>query len=87
MKEINNEANQNSSPVEKLGGAEYINLYKQFNGQIKAHSAPVLNALRDASFELFEELGFPTSKLENYKYSAFLLSFLFLLAVIPCCIQ
>ncbi len=69
MKEINNEANQNSSPVEKLGGAEYINLYKQFNGQIKAHSAPVLNALRDASFELFEELGFPTSKLENYKYT------------------
>ncbi len=48
---------------------QYINLYKQFNEQIKAHSAPALNASRDASFELFEELGFPTSKLENYKYT------------------
>ena len=69
MKEINNEANFNSSLVGRLGGAEYINIYKQFNGQIKAHSAPALNASRDASFELFEELGFPTSKLENYKYT------------------
>jgi Fe-S cluster assembly protein SufD len=69
MKEINNEANFNSSLVGRLGGAEYINLYKQYNEDIKAHSASVLNAGRDASFELFEELGFPTSKLENYKYT------------------
>jgi Fe-S cluster assembly protein SufD len=48
---------------------QYINLYKQYNEQIKAHSASTLNASRDASFELFEELGFPTSKLENYKYT------------------
>lgn len=48
---------------------QYINLYKQYHEQIKAHSAPAMNALRDASFELFEELGFPTSKLENYKYT------------------
>jgi len=69
MKEINEDANLNSALEGRLGGAEYINIYKQFNEQIKAHSAQVLNVSRDASFELFEELGFPTSKLENYKYT------------------
>jgi len=48
---------------------QYINIYKQYSEQIKDHSAPVMNALRDASFELFEKMGFPTPKLENYKYS------------------
>lgn len=55
--------------IEKNMEEQYINLYKQYNEQIKTHSASVLNATRDASFELFEELGFPTSKLENYKYT------------------
>jgi len=68
-KEIRYDADLNSSLSERLGGAEYINIYKQFNEQIKAHSAPAMNATRDASFELFKKLGFPTSKLENYKYT------------------
>lgn len=48
---------------------QYIDLYNQYHEQIKQHSAPVINATRDASFALFEQLGFPTSKLENYKYT------------------
>lgn len=69
MKEINNKANFNSSLVERLGGAEYINLYKQYHETIKKHSSPLMNVGRDAHFALFEKLGFPTSKLENYKYT------------------
>jgi Fe-S cluster assembly protein SufD len=48
---------------------QYIELYKQYSETIKEHSAPVMNSLRDASFELFEKLRFPTTKLEKYKYS------------------
>ena len=48
---------------------QYINLYKQYHEQIKANAAPVINVSRDASFDLFEELGFPTPNDENYKYS------------------
>ena len=46
---------------------QYIELYKSQHETIKMHSSPLMNAARDASFGLFEELGFPTSKLENYK--------------------
>ena len=69
MKEINNKANFNSSLVGRLGGAEYINLYKQYHETIKKHSSSLMNAGRDASFALFEKLGFPTIKLEKYKYT------------------
>ena len=69
MKEINNKANFNSSLVGRLGGAEYINLYKQYHETIKKHSSSLMNAGRDASFALFEKLGFPTTKLEKYKYT------------------
>ena len=69
MKEINNKANFNSSLVGRLGGAEYINLYKQYHETIKKHSSALMNAGRDASFALFEKLGFPTTKLEKYKYT------------------
>lgn len=48
---------------------QYINLYKQYHESIKQHSAPVINDLRDDAFALFEQLGFPTVALENYKYS------------------
>ena len=46
---------------------QYIDLYKQHSESIKKHSAPVMNDLRDASFELFEQLLFPTSRLVDYK--------------------
>jgi len=48
---------------------QYIDLYKQHHKSIKEHSAAVMNKPRDAAFDLFEKLGFPTPKLENYKYS------------------
>lgn len=48
---------------------QYINLYKQYHETIKKHSSLLMNAGRDASFALFEKLGFPTTKLEKYKYT------------------
>jgi Fe-S cluster assembly protein SufD len=48
---------------------QYIDLYKAYNPQIREHSAAVMNATRDASFAVFEQLGFPTPKIENYKYT------------------
>jgi len=48
---------------------QYIDLYKQHHESIKKHSAEVMNNSRDESFALFEQLRFPTSALENYKYS------------------
>jgi Fe-S cluster assembly protein SufD len=48
---------------------QYIDLYKQHQGTIKKNSAELMNKSRDASFATFERLGFPTTKLENYKYS------------------
>ena len=48
---------------------QYFDIYKQYHESIKSHSAPVMNSSRDASFKLFEKLGFPTPRLENYKYS------------------
>jgi len=48
---------------------QYIDLYKQQHENIKKHSSPVMNDSRDVAFEQFEKLGFPTSKLENYKYT------------------
>lgn len=63
--------NESSAPAQngKFGGDEYINLYKQHSELIKQHSASIMNVTRDDSFALFEKLGFPSSKLENYKYT------------------
>ena len=48
---------------------EYIQLYKNHGQIIKKHSAEILNKFRDESFEIFGRLGFPTSALEDYKYT------------------
>jgi Fe-S cluster assembly protein SufD len=48
---------------------QYIDFYKEYHTLIKQHSAALMNNFRDAAFEKFERLGFPTSKLENYKYT------------------
>lgn len=48
---------------------QYIDLYKQYNETIKKNSSSLMNVSRDASFALFEKLGFPTTKLEKYKYT------------------
>lgn len=69
MEQLNNNSVTLSLPNAGKEELEYIELYKQFHEQIKSHSAPLMNISRDASFALFEELGFPTNQLENYKYT------------------
>ena len=60
----------NNSTVTK-GGAEqqYIDLYNETRQVICEHSAEPMNAVRDAAFEDFKRLGFPTRKIERYKYT------------------
>lgn len=48
---------------------QYIDLYRECREQICAHSADVLNAVRDEAFNSFERLGFPSRKVERYKYT------------------
>lgn len=48
---------------------QYIDLYRDTREQICAHSADALNAVRDAAFADFERLGFPSRKVERYKYT------------------
>jgi len=48
---------------------QYIDLYNKHHESIKKHSATVMNDMRDDAFAMFEEIGFPTTALENYKYS------------------
>ena len=36
---------------------------------IKGHANDVMNSCRDAAFEDFKRLGFPTKKVERYKYT------------------
>ena len=49
---------------------QYIDLYRECREQICAHSAAPLNAVRDAAFEQFERQGFPSRKVERYKYTS-----------------
>ncbi|MBV5342659.1 Fe-S cluster assembly protein SufD, partial [bacterium] len=65
----NNKSNSESLPCGEVGGASYIDLYNSHHETIKQHSSEVMNAGRDASFAQFEALGFPTTQLENYKYT------------------
>ena len=48
---------------------QYIELYEQARGMICQHSSDVMNAVRDAAFERFRAIGFPTRKVERYKYT------------------
>ena len=48
---------------------QYIDLYKQCRGMICEHSSEVMNAVRGAAFERFASSGFPTRKVERYKYT------------------
>ena len=48
---------------------QYIDLYGQSRQMIFEHSAPVMNALRDPAFEDFRRMGFPSQKVERYKYT------------------
>ena len=48
---------------------QYIDLYRQARGMICEHSSDVMNAERDEAFERFASNGFPTRKVERYKYT------------------
>ena len=48
---------------------QYIDLYKECRGMICEHSSDVMNAERDAAFECFASAGFPSRKVERYKYT------------------
>lgn len=48
---------------------QYIDLYGQCRDMIMDHSVEPLNAVRDAAFEDFKRIGFPTKKVERYKYT------------------
>lgn len=48
---------------------QYIDLYRETAGMIKSHSAGVLNGVRDKAFEDFCRQGFPSRKVERYRYT------------------
>ena len=48
---------------------QYIDLYRECREMICGHSAAPLNAVRDDAFAAFSSLGFPTRKVERYKYT------------------
>lgn len=48
---------------------QYIDLYNQCKGMINKHAPQVLNDLRDKALDDFCRLGFPSKKVERYKYT------------------
>ena len=48
---------------------QYIDLYAECAPMIKSHSADIMNVVRDEAFENFKALGFPSRKVERYKYT------------------
>jgi Fe-S cluster assembly protein SufD len=48
---------------------QYIELYEQARQMIFDHAPEAMNAVRDEAFEDFKRLGFPSKKVERYKYT------------------
>ena len=48
---------------------QYIELYEQARQMIMNHAPEAMNAVRDEAFEDFKRLGFPSKKVERYKYT------------------
>lgn len=48
---------------------QYIDLYEQCRTMIHEHSSDVKNSVRDKAFEHFKSAGFPSRKVERYKYT------------------
>ena len=48
---------------------QYIELYKQARQMIFNHAPKAMNAVRDQAFEDFRKQGFPSKKVERYKYT------------------
>ena len=48
---------------------QYIELYNEASDLIKSKSCPVMNTVRDEAFATFQRLGFPSKKVERYRYT------------------
>jgi Fe-S cluster assembly protein SufD len=48
---------------------QYIELYEQARELICSHAPEAMNAVRDEAFEDFRRQGFPSKKVEQYKYT------------------
>jgi len=48
---------------------QYIDLYEQARQVIFDHAPEAMNAVRDEAFEAFKAQGFPSKKMERYKYT------------------
>ena len=49
--------------------AQYLTLYCECRDLIARHSSEVMNALRDEAYRHLEQSGFPTKRVEDYKYT------------------
>ena len=59
----------NATALKMNSEQQYIDLYKQARQMICEHSSDVMNAVRDEAFERFAAAGFPSRKVERYKYT------------------
>lgn len=48
---------------------QYTDLFEQFRSELDANSVVGLNRHRDAAYVTFRQIGFPTSRQEDYKHS------------------
>jgi len=48
---------------------QYTDLFEQFRSELDANSVEGLNRHRDAAYATFRQIGFPTSRQEDYKHS------------------
>ena len=48
---------------------QYIELYNEAREMIFSHASEAMNAVRDEAFEDFRKQGFPSKKVERYKYT------------------
>ena len=48
---------------------QYIELYGEIKGQLQKQSCPALNSQREEAMAAFSRLGFPTKKVERYRYT------------------
>ncbi len=55
--------------TERQSELQYIELYSEARQMIFDHSNEVMNALRDQAFSDFKAQGFPSQKVERYKYT------------------
>lgn len=48
---------------------QYIDFYREASGMISSRSCPVMNAAREVAFQTFCAQGFPSRKVERYRYT------------------